>query len=158
MLSALTFSIQHFYYKLSHKQGRVFISFFCQSNTHGLIFLLVRRKIGPQAVNISIVHAKCRCNENGVMDIFIRSTPVFGPGDILFRNFPAALLHLGSDREQCLYFIGYRGGCRIGNHTFNRVPIVVKMNICGSAVRFMAKFTIIELGNIGSNEFSLPRA
>jgi hypothetical protein len=113
------------------------------------------RRPGCQAVNITVVHAKCRSNQNGVVDFQIGRPLLSRPLDVRGCDILPAQLDLARNGQQSLELGGNGRNLEVLLDVNDQLFVAAEMvRGCGSMAG-LAKVAIVPGRNVGGNQLAL---
>lgn len=109
-----------------------------------------------QPIHLAVVHAeRCR-NQNGVVDFNVGLAQAARLLHIFSRYQLAITLHFACDNEQRLQLPRYVGVLKVGLGAAHQFLVAVQMSRRNGAMDRLAEMTIVQIRDIGSDQFALP--
>src|SRR5215467_15851417 len=107
-------------------RGRLGVAFVGKPPSILTIKLGIGRCPRGQTIDITVIHAKGGCNQNGIVDLFIGCALLTGASDILACDLLAASLYFAGNCEQGLQLVGNLCGFKIRLYAVDELLISVE--------------------------------
>src|SRR5580658_9624408 len=143
------------FFLFNYKRGCL-IALRCPLPPNSIVNRRIIRSPGGQPVYIPVKHAKCGGNQNGIVDLLVRSPLLPRSGNVLRLHLLSTLLNLTGNGQQRFHFVGDLSRGRIALYLLHEVFIPVKLILGNRSMRVRAIFTFIPAGGIGGIIWIFP--
>ena len=109
-----------------------------------------------EAVDVAVVHAERRRDENGVVDLEIGRALAPGRVDVRARDALAVDRDLAGDVEERAQLGVDRGGVGVALDLFDEVDASVELDGCERGVRVLAEHRPVPARDVGGDQLAIP--